>query len=263
MSAMNVLRRLKAAFQQSNEAMDFDGNEVILDADADTSITADTDDQIDVKINGADEYVFTASTFDLNGNVLVLDEGGGTRLDASAGGLIDVYIDGGQDFTFESNSLVARSGSNIKADTLAETTAANGVDVDGALIRDGIVWGAQANPTAETGAATISVADIISGIVTITHSIGVAVPLTLDTGTNMDAGDPAAIGTDRYRDWSIINLSAAAADTATLTASAGHTIVGNAVIQSAHATTGALYGNSARFRSRRAATNTWITYRIA
>jgi hypothetical protein len=34
-----------------------------LDADADTSITADTDDQIDIKIGGADDFQFTANTF--------------------------------------------------------------------------------------------------------------------------------------------------------------------------------------------------------
>jgi hypothetical protein len=37
--------------------------ELILDADADTSITADTDDQIDIKIAGADDFQFTANTF--------------------------------------------------------------------------------------------------------------------------------------------------------------------------------------------------------
>lgn len=42
---------------------DFNGTEVILDADADTTITADTDDQIDIKINNADDFKFTANTF--------------------------------------------------------------------------------------------------------------------------------------------------------------------------------------------------------
>ena len=42
---------------------DLDGNELILDADADTSITADTDYQIDIKIAGADDFQFTANTF--------------------------------------------------------------------------------------------------------------------------------------------------------------------------------------------------------
>jgi len=39
----------------STGAFDLDGNEFILDADADTSITADTDDQIDIKIAGTDQ----------------------------------------------------------------------------------------------------------------------------------------------------------------------------------------------------------------
>ena len=34
--------------------LDMNGNELILDADADTSITADTDDQIDFKVGGTD-----------------------------------------------------------------------------------------------------------------------------------------------------------------------------------------------------------------
>ena len=42
---------------------DLDGKEFILDADADTTITADTDDQIDIKIAGADDFQFTANTF--------------------------------------------------------------------------------------------------------------------------------------------------------------------------------------------------------
>ena len=39
------------------------GAELILDADSDTSLTADTDDQIDIKIAGADDFQFTANKF--------------------------------------------------------------------------------------------------------------------------------------------------------------------------------------------------------
>jgi hypothetical protein len=44
-------------------SFDMNGTELILDADADTSITADTDDQIDIRIAGADDFQFTANTF--------------------------------------------------------------------------------------------------------------------------------------------------------------------------------------------------------
>lgn len=42
--------------------LDFNGNEIILDADGDTTITVDTDDQIDVKIGGSDQVRLTPST---------------------------------------------------------------------------------------------------------------------------------------------------------------------------------------------------------
>ena len=41
------------------------GAEFILDADDDTSLTADTDDQIDIKIAGADDFQFTANKFSI------------------------------------------------------------------------------------------------------------------------------------------------------------------------------------------------------
>ena len=44
-------------------AYDLNGNTLTLDADGDTDITSDTDDQIDIKIAGADDFQFTANTF--------------------------------------------------------------------------------------------------------------------------------------------------------------------------------------------------------
>ena len=46
-------------------ALDLDGEELILDADADTSITADTDDTIHFRIGGSDLITFTAGLIDL------------------------------------------------------------------------------------------------------------------------------------------------------------------------------------------------------
>lgn len=43
-------------------AISFNGQELFLDVDKDTSLTADTDDQIDVKIAGSDDFRFTANT---------------------------------------------------------------------------------------------------------------------------------------------------------------------------------------------------------
>ena len=52
------------------------GDEIFIDADGDTTITADTDDQIDIKIAGADDFKFTANNFNaLSGSTLTIDSG--------------------------------------------------------------------------------------------------------------------------------------------------------------------------------------------
>ena len=59
------------------QLVDLNANELIIDLDADTSITADTDDQIDIKIAGADDFRFTANTFTaLSGSSIVVPASG-------------------------------------------------------------------------------------------------------------------------------------------------------------------------------------------
>jgi len=116
--------------------------------------------------------------------------------------------------------------------------------------------------TAETAAAVLTIAELLTGIVIGTQSTGSTNALTLPTGTLSEAAfDELPIGSGF--EWSIINLSAAAADTYTLTATTAHTIVGNPIVQSAHVSTGGIMGNSARFFTKKSALNTFITYRIA
>ena len=58
------------------QLIDLNANEMIIDLDGDTSITADTDDQIDIKIAGADDFKFTANNFNvLSGSTLTIDSG--------------------------------------------------------------------------------------------------------------------------------------------------------------------------------------------
>ena len=146
--------------------VDMNGTELILDADADTSITADTDDTIDIRIAGADDFQFTANTFtaqsgstiaaqaltattvtasdivtanaklDLNGTELILDVDADTSITADTDDTIDVHIAGADDFQFTANDFTALSGSVISTNTIAETTAASGVTIDGLLIKD-------------------------------------------------------------------------------------------------------------------------------
>jgi hypothetical protein len=118
---------------------------------------------------------------------------------------------------------------------------------------------AQAAPDAETGANTLTIADLLTGIVVGTPAGAVA--YTLPTGTLCDAGMTIAI--NEAFDWILINVSTTAANIITLTAGVGHTIVGNAKIPANSTTTGGLWGTSGqRFRTRKTAANTFVTYGV-
>ena len=79
---------------------DLNGQEFILDADADTSISADTDDQIDIKIAGADDFQFTANTFTAqSGSPIAAQALTATTITATG----DVSLDGGS-FVFNESS---------------------------------------------------------------------------------------------------------------------------------------------------------------
>ena len=70
---------------------DINGDELILDADGDTSITADTDDQIDIRIAGADDFQFTANTFTAqSGSTIAGQAITATSLDLADGNITDV-----------------------------------------------------------------------------------------------------------------------------------------------------------------------------
>jgi hypothetical protein len=58
-------------------ALDLNGAALTVDADGDTTITADTDDQIDIAIAGADDFQFTANTFTIpSGSTVAIAAGG-------------------------------------------------------------------------------------------------------------------------------------------------------------------------------------------
>lgn len=143
-----------------------------------------------------------------------------------------------------------------------EVSAAPEVDliVAGDLYSRGLPYFAQGAPTALTASATLTVAQLLTLLITDTHATGATATYTLPTGALTDAGVDMAIG-DSF-DWSLINLSAAAADTVTVAAGATHTLVGLGTIPSAHATTGGLSSNGATFRTRKTAADTFVTYRV-
>lgn len=116
----------------------------------------------------------------------------------------------------------------------------------------GSLSGAQPAPTAKTADATLTIAELLTRIITSTSASAVA--LTLPIGSLTDAG--LAGGTLKVGDsfeFGVINLGSSSG-AVTMTASTGHTYVGAAVVAIA---------TSARFRTRKTAADTFVTYRVA
>lgn len=136
---------------------------------------------------------------------------------------------------------------------LPSTLAGHGI-TDGAPlanpIHTGNIFFQQAAPVARNSSTTLTIADLLTGIVTATSTS--AVTLTLPTGTNTDAGIlSGALANDRAFEWEIINLGSSSG-AVTLAAGSGHTVVGSASVPIV---------TSAKFRTRKTATNTFVTYR--
>ena len=123
--------------------LDTNGAALILDADADTTITADTDDQIDIAIAGADDFQFTANTF----SVLT---GSSQKFADSAKGLfgtgddLEVYHDGTNSYIANKTGAlkIATETSGIAltiGHTTSETTVADNLTVTGTLTVGGAV----------------------------------------------------------------------------------------------------------------------------
>lgn len=158
--------------------LDLNGGKLTLDADGDTSIQADTDDQIDIEIASADDFQFTANTFTAlsgskintdtidevtgaagvtidgitlkDGGALVIIGGSNTfnltngtaSLDIAAGSVLDVNAN----LTVESVSAINQDVTTDAVPTLAGLklsvqTAAPSSPVDGQIaFADGTSW---------------------------------------------------------------------------------------------------------------------------
>ena len=118
------------------------------------------------------------------------------------------------------------------------------------VIGDDGNWQGQPDPTniADGGSMAFTAAALLSGIVTATPTTGRSIQLPL--GSALDAAGTFAVN-DSF-DWTLITLAAFAL---TITVNTDMTIVGAAA-------TAGTSGAVARFRTRKTATGTFVTYRI-
>ena len=109
----------------------------------------------------------------------------------------------------------------------------------------------QPTPTALSATATLTIAQLLTGIVTTSGTV--AITLTLPTGTLCDAGVTGpALPVNGCFDWAVINAGTSAG-AVTVAAGTGHTLVGSATVA---------IGTSAGFRTRKTAANTFVSYRV-
>lgn len=109
------------------------------------------------------------------------------------------------------------------------------------------VYVQQGAQTSKSAAATLTIAELLTGIIQYT---GAAANLTLPTGTNIEGGVVAGLAVDRAFEFSVINTGTGAT---TMVTNTGLTTVGSLVVTN---------GTSARFRVRKTATNTYTVYRL-
>jgi hypothetical protein len=106
----------------------------------------------------------------------------------------------------------------------------------------------QVTPTAKTAAATLTAAELATGIITYN---GAAAALTMPLGTALEAAFPS-MKVNSCFDFFIINIGGTNA--ATVTANTGVTLVGTAAVSA---------NTSCNWRVRKTAENTYVALRVA
>ena len=119
--------------------LDVLGRKIDLDLDGDTSITADTDDQIDFEIGAADEFIFTAGILDIGNGTLGridLDADNDTSIRSSADDQIDFEIGAADEFIFTAgildigNGTLGRIDLDADNDTSLRSSAEDQIDIE-------------------------------------------------------------------------------------------------------------------------------------
>ena len=119
----------------------------------------------------------------------------------------------------------------------------------------------QGAPNAQTVSATLTAANLQTGIITVNNGTGASSALTLPLATAMDTAFPNAVAGSSF-DFSVVNLSVTALETAVMTINTGWTLVGSMIVAIETATTGAT-PSAGRFRARKTGTGAWTLYRLS
>ena len=117
------------------------------------------------------------------------------------------------------------------------------------ITNDGVIAHDQPTPVAANSTATLTIAQLKTGIITSTSAA--LTDLTLPTGTDTEAGF-STVYTNFTFEWSVINTGPSVVNVLANTTT--HLVVGSGSVAA---------GTSGRFTTRRTATNTFTSYRLA
>ena len=166
-SIANHIKKTGDAMAGALTNIDIDGTELVLDSDGDTSITADTDDQIDIKIAGSDSIRIKANEIENVSGDLTIDVAGDIILDAD-----------GADVSFRDSGTGHLSISNSSNDAVITS-----LQTDKDMIFKGVDGGslitALTLDMSEAGAATFNAGVTIGSSLTTSGA-----PFTLSNTSN-------------------------------------------------------------------------------
>jgi hypothetical protein len=154
----------------------------------------------------------------------------------------------------------AGTGSNANGgDVTIAGGAKDGTGVDGVTRVNGVRLQQQGNPAAKTTSATLTAAEVLTGIITVNQGAAGASAQQLPAASAMDTALPTSVAGDSF-DFSVINISTVAAESASLTTNTGWTLVGDMDVAANNAATTKSAG---RFRARKTGTAAWVLYRLS
>jgi hypothetical protein len=221
-----------------------------------------TDSTYSAGITGTDKHIFngiisTSTGLELNGTTSTVS------LNGSKGTSGQVLTSGGSSTTPSWTTITSMPAATGTSQILVSAAPGTGTWVPSTSITSLTLNGTttiaasnttspftiQPTPTAKSAAATLTIAELLTYVITTAGSATFG--LTLPTGTLTDAGiQSGALPVNGSFDWFIVNT---VAFTVTITAGTAHTYTGNATVSA---------NSSAQFRTRKTATNTFVTYRI-
>lgn len=131
--------------------------------------------------------------------------------------------------------------------------------IDGVIIARGVLLVKQDAAAAKTTSATLTAAELLVGEITVNQGGGANSALQLPLATAVDTALPDSAAGDAF-DFSVINISTVAAETASVTTNTGWTLVGNMLLA---ANTAVTDNSQGIFRAKKTGAGTWTLTRRA